>query len=70
MTVQLVASVFAAAGVLPWLAVVGLVIRRLSHIALATTYVLAVLVAVLHRKPERRRAAHDMLDWHPFSRRR
>lgn len=51
---------------LPWLAVIYCVIRCL---ALAATYVMAVVVALFHRAPQRRRDAREVLDRHPFTRR-
>lgn len=52
---------------LPWIAALYRLIRCL---ALATTHVMAVVVALFHRAPRRRRDARDVLARHPFTRRR
>lgn len=59
-----------AAHAFPWVSVIYLMIRYLPRLALTVTHMIAITVALFHQAPERRKAARDVLDRHPFTRRR
>lgn len=66
MVVEFSPTLQTATHVFPWIAVIYCLIRPL---ALATTHVMAVVVALFHRASQRRRDAREVLARHPFTRR-
>lgn len=66
MAVEFSPTLQAVAHAVPWLAAIYCLIRCL---ALSATHVMAVVVALFHRVPQRRRDAREVLARHPFTRR-
>jgi hypothetical protein len=70
MTADVLHLISATVLTVPWLPALYFVSRTVERAVLAVTYAAATVVALLSRSSTRRRCARQVLERHPFTRRK